>query len=90
MSKKDQRLGRLAGRAWADSNRSINAVEAVFKFMSRTAGCSDETELMDAMADIIGDDDEEFHDLGETKSDAYIGAWYRGVCEVAQEWKARR
>ena len=35
MSRKDQKLGRAAGRAWAESGRSIEAVEAVAEFVGR-------------------------------------------------------
>jgi hypothetical protein len=83
MRKKDQRRGRLAGRAWADNGRSINAVEAVFKYYQQPQ----EHERWMAMTNVIGDDDE-FNDM-VNKSAAYIGAWYRGVVEIANERRTK-
>lgn len=95
-SKKDHKLGRLAGRAWADSGRSIAAVEAVVDVLRnirqrQKLGYADDgelgAELYLRMRQEIGDD-EEFLAL-EHKSDDFHGGFYIGVCEIAKEWRAR-
>jgi hypothetical protein len=77
--KEEFERGKKAGFAWAESGRSIAAVEAVVNFWERPADCSEEVwaELEDKMVQEIGDD-EEFEAL-QDKDDVYIDGWYAGV-----------
>jgi hypothetical protein len=77
--KEEFERGKKAGYAWAESGRSIAAVEAVVKFATRPSECAvaEVADLLDKMVEEIGDD-EEFEAL-QDKDDAYIGGWYVGV-----------
>ena len=90
--KKEFERGKKDGYAWAESGRSIAAVEAVVKFAIRPSLCAAaevvtnemivadgelEADLLDKMVEEIGDD-EEFEAL-QDKDDAYIDGWYAGV-----------
>ena len=77
--KEEFERGKKAGYAWAESGRSIAAVEAVVKFATRPTQCAvaEVADLLDKMVEEIGDD-EEFEAL-QDKDDAYIGGWYVGV-----------
>jgi hypothetical protein len=90
--KKEFESGKKAGYAWAESGRSIAAVEAVVKFATRPSQCAAaevvtkemieadgqlDADLMDKMTEEIRDD-EEFEAL-QDKDDAYIDGWYAGV-----------
>ena len=87
--KKEFERGKKDGYAWAESGRSIAAVEAVVKFAIRPSLCAAaevvtnemivadgelEADLLDKMVEEIGDD-EEFEAL-QDKDDAYIDGWY--------------
>ena len=71
--------GKKAGHAWAESGRSIVAVEAVVNFRARPPDCSEEVwaKLEDKMVQEVGDDDE-FEALHE-KDDGYQDGWFAGV-----------
>jgi hypothetical protein len=90
--KKEFERGKKAGYAWAESGRSIAAVEAVVLFAIRPSQSAVaevvtnemidadgelEAGLLDKMIEEIGDD-EEFEAL-QDKDDAYIDGWYAGV-----------
>jgi hypothetical protein len=78
-------FGKADGRAWAESGRSIAAIEAVYNLCTRDEDCSGdlEAELMDKMIAEIGDDDE--FDAIDDEDAAYSDAWFDGVCEVFGE-----
>jgi hypothetical protein len=83
----DLKLGRVAGRAWAESGRSIAAVEAVAR-SNRRFCWEDEDEEREGsfavMAEAVGDD-EEFEALNQ-RSNAYQWAWHGAVQDVFEEW----
>jgi hypothetical protein len=77
--KEEFERGKKAGYAWAESGRSIVAVEAVVNFWARPPDCSEEVwaKLEDKMVQEVGDDDE-FEALHE-KDDVYQYGWFAGV-----------
>jgi hypothetical protein len=77
--KEELERGNKAGYAWAESGRSIAAVEAVVNFWARPPDCSEEVwaKLEDKMVQEVGDDDE-FEALQE-KDDVYQDGWFAGV-----------
>jgi hypothetical protein len=77
--KEEFERGKKAGYAWAESGRSIAAVEAVVNFWARPPDCSEEVwaKLEDKMVQEVGDDDE-FEAIQE-KDDVYQDGWFDGV-----------
>ena len=77
--KEEFERGKKAGYAWAESGRSIAAVEAVVNFWARPSDCSEEVwaKLEDNMVQEVGDDDE-FEAIQE-KDDVYQDDWFDGV-----------
>ena len=77
--KEEFERGKKAGYAWAESGRSIAAVEAVVDFWARPPDCSEEVwaKLEDKMVQEVGDDDE-FEAIQE-KDDVYQDGWFDGV-----------
>ena len=83
--KEEFERGKKAGYAWAESGRSIAAVEAVVDFWARPPDCSEEVwaKLEDKMVQEVGDDDE-FEALHE-KDDVYQYGWFAGVIAAHQK-----
>ena len=78
LSTANQKLGKEAGRKWAESGQSIDAVEAIYNH--RVNGDT----TFEQMCEAVGDD-EEFAALDE-KDDDYQYGWEQGVAEIYKEW----
>ena len=83
--KEEFERGKKAGYAWAESGRSIAAVEAVVNFWARPPDCSAEVwaKLEDKMVQEVGDDDE-FEAIQE-KDDVYQDGWFDGVIAAREK-----
>jgi hypothetical protein len=77
--------GKKDGRAWAESGRSYNTVEAVYNYATSDAGEDEENRLEAAMMAEIGDDDECPLVGSGGIDDIYADAWFCGVCEAFEE-----
>jgi hypothetical protein len=77
--------GKKAGHAWAESGRSIAAVEAVVNFWTRPHDCSEEVwaKLEDKMVQEIGDDDE--FEAVQEHDDVYQDGWFAGVIDAHEK-----
>ena len=77
--KEEIERGKKAGYAWAESGRSIAAVEAVVNFWARPPDCSEQVwaELEDKMVQEVGDDDE--IEAIQREDYVYQDGWFDGV-----------
>lgn len=82
---KERRAALTAGRAWAESDRSYNAVKATVEYFAAVIHYGFEDPVSDfhyqIMMKEVGKDDTEFNEVmnGDTKKS---GAWLSGVCEA--------
>jgi hypothetical protein len=93
--KKSRARGLLAGREWAESGRSIRAVEAVahyVKAVNRPSFFNNHDRWFATMAREVHRDgqDDEFSAAMSSSDDAYLLGWLQGVCAVVDEWDKKR
>jgi hypothetical protein len=86
-TKAEYERGKRAGHAWAESGRSIAAVEAVVSYLDAE---SENDELLAAMLREVhadGDDDEfeAVRRMAKGSKGAYAAGWYDGVSELYSE-----
>ena len=83
-TKAEYERGKRAGHAWAQSGRSIAAVEAVVSYLDAE---SENDELLAAMLrEVNADgDDDEFEAVQRMAKGAYAAGWYDGVTELYGE-----
>ena len=78
--------GKRAGRAWAESGRSIAAVEAVVSYLDADEEPKDEL-LAAMLREVYADGpDDEFEAMRQmAQNSAYVVGWYDGVSELYRE-----
>jgi hypothetical protein len=82
--------GKRAGRVWAESGRSIAAVEAVVSYLDADEEPKDEL-LAAMLREVYADGpDDEFEAMRQmTQNSAYVVGWYDGVSELYREQMTR-
>lgn len=85
--------GLLAGREWAESGRSIAAVEAVVDYVEELGDPDfdgDEAAAFEMLIDEVGEDDEEFFTALASDDVDYIAGFFDGVRNIFNEWDSKR
>ena len=84
-------LGKRAGRAWAESGRSIAAVEAAVSYLDADEEPKDEL-LAAMLREVYADGpDDEFEAMRQmAQNSAYVVGWYDGVLGTIPRTDDRR